>query len=74
MVFNGTFNNISAMSWGEQVTFQWADDDVFVLDQYVLSDFYSAISLNKQSMGRRHASPLWHNILNLSQTVFALTP
>jgi len=47
----------------------------FVLEQHVQSDFYSAISQKQQSMmGRQHASPLWHNTLNLSQTVFAPTP
>jgi hypothetical protein len=39
MVFNATFNNISVISWQEQVTFQWGDDDVcFVMDQYAWSD------------------------------------
>ena len=46
MVFNATFNNISAIctsiSWREQVNFQLDDDEVrFVLDQHAELDFYS---------------------------------
>jgi hypothetical protein len=40
--------NFSAISWREQVNFQWDDDEViFVLDQHVLLDFYSASSLHE---------------------------
>ena len=48
-------SNISAtsMSWWEQVTFWWDDDDVlFVLDQHTWLDFYSAGSLKQQPTGR----------------------
>ena len=54
---------ISAISWREQVCFQWKDDDVrFVLDQDVECYVYSASSLKEQSAGR-HVAPLWHIIL-----------
>ena len=37
----------SAISWWEQVNFQWDDDEVcFVLDQHAELEFYSASSLN----------------------------
>jgi hypothetical protein len=40
----------SAISWREQVNFQWDDDEVhFVLDQHIYLDFYSASSLKQQS-------------------------
>ena len=50
-------NNFSAISWREQVTFWWDDDDVhFVLDQHGELDFYSVKSMKQQSMCR-HVSP-----------------
>ena len=68
------FNANSAISWHEQVDFQWDDDDVlFVLDQHTELDFYSASSLKQQSAGR-HVTPLGHIILISSQRVFALSP
>jgi hypothetical protein len=40
-------SNISAISWREQVNFQWDDDEVrFVLDQHAEYDFYIASSLS----------------------------
>ena len=46
-------SNFSAISWREQVNFQWDDDEIrFVLDQRAELDFYSAISLKQQSAGR----------------------
>jgi hypothetical protein len=67
-------NNFSAISWREQVTFQWDDDEVhFVLDQHTLLDFYSDSPLKKQSVGR-NVTPFWHIILIPNQPVFALTP
>ena len=66
------FNANSAISWWEQVKFQWDDDEVcFVLDQNAGLDFYSASSLKQQSMGR-HVAPLGHNTLIPNQPVFAL--
>ena len=54
------FSNFSAISWQEQVNFQWHDDEVcFVLDQHAELDFYSASSLKQQSAGR-HVAPLGH--------------
>jgi hypothetical protein len=68
------FNANSAISWQEQINFQWDDDEVrFVLDQHAELDFHSASSLKQQSMGR-HVTPLWHIILIPSQPVFAFTP
>jgi hypothetical protein len=68
------FNANSAISWREQVNFQWDDDEVrFVLDQHAELDFYSAISLKQQSAGK-HVAPLRHIILIQSQPVFALSP
>ena len=43
----------SAISWGEQVNFQWDDDEGrFVLDQHAELDFYVASSLKQQSADR----------------------
>jgi hypothetical protein len=59
---------------GEQVNFQWDDDEVrFVLDQHAELDFYIASSLKQQSADR-HVAPLGHIILIPSQPVFALSP
>ena len=68
------FSTLSAISWREQVKFQWDDDVVrFVLDQYAELDLYSASSLKQQFAGR-HVAPLEHIILIPSQPVFALSP
>jgi predicted alpha/beta hydrolase len=70
------FCNFSAISWREQVNFQWDDDDDegrFVLDQHAELDFYSASSLKQQSTSR-HVAPLGHIILIPSQPVVALSP
>jgi len=59
----------SAISWREQVNFQWHDDEIrFVLDQHAELDFHSASSLKQQSAGR-HVAPLGHIILIPSQPV-----
>jgi hypothetical protein len=43
----------SAISWREQVNFQWDDNEIrFELDQYVELDFYSTSSLKQQSTDR----------------------
>jgi hypothetical protein len=56
-------SDLSAISWREQVHFQWDDDEVrFVLDHHAEFDFYSAISLKQQFTGR-HVAPLGHIIL-----------
>jgi hypothetical protein len=63
-----------AISWREQVNFQWDDDEVcFVLDQHAEVDFYSDSSLKQQFAGR-HVTPLGHIILIPRQPVFALSP
>ena len=34
-------SNISVLSWWEQVTFWWDDEDIhFVLDQHTVNDIY----------------------------------
>ena len=64
----------SAILWREQVNLQWDDDKFcFTLDQYAELNIYSASSL-KQKFKGRHAAPLGHIILILSQPVFALSP
>ena len=64
----------SAISWREQVNFQWDNDEInFVLDQHAELDFTSASSLKQQSADR-HVAPLGHIILITSQPVFAHTP
>ena len=64
----------SAISWREQVNFQWDYDEVrFVLDQHAELEFYSASSLKQQSVGR-HVAPLGHIIPIPSQPVFDLSP
>jgi hypothetical protein len=67
------FSNFSAISWGEQVNFQWDDEVRFVLDQHAELDFYRASSLKQQSTDR-HVAPFRHIILIPSQPVFALSP
>jgi hypothetical protein len=58
---------------GEQVNFQWDDNEVrFALDRHAELNFYSASSLKKQSAGRQVA-PLGHINLIPSQPVFALS-
>jgi hypothetical protein len=55
-------NKFSAISWWEQVIFQWNDDEVhFVLDQHAELEFYSA-KLLKQQSADRHVAPLGHII------------
>ena len=74
IVVQHQLSNFSAISWREQVIFQWDDDEVhFVLDQHAELDFYSASSLKQQSVGR-YVAPLGHIILILRQHVFALSP
>ena len=54
------FNANSAISWREQVNFQWDDYEVrFVLDQQAELDFYNASSL-KQQCTDRYVAPLRH--------------
>ena len=65
---------MSAISWREQVNFQWDDDEVhFVIDQHAELDFYSDSSMKQQSAGR-HITPLGHIILIPSQPISALSP
>ena len=67
-------SNFSIISWREQVTFWWDDDEVrFVLDQYTWLDFYSASSLKQQSADR-HVATVGHIIQIPRQPVFALSP
>jgi len=72
LLFNANSEIFPAISWREQVNFQWDDDEVcFVLDQH--AEFYSASSLKQQSADR-HVAPLGHIILIPSQPVFAPSP
>ena len=74
LLFNAKISNFSAISWREQVNFQWDDDGVhFVLDQHAWLDFYSASSFKQQSADR-HVASLGHIILIPIQPVFALSP
>ena len=74
LLFNANSAIFLAISWQEQVYFQWDDDEVcFVLDQHTKLDFYSASSLKQQSSDR-HVAPLGHIILIPSQPVFTLFP
>jgi hypothetical protein len=67
ITINYTF---SAISWREQVNFQWDDDEVhFVLNQHTVLDLFSASSLKQLSVAQ-----LGHIILIPSQPVFALSP
>jgi hypothetical protein len=52
-VSNLSFLAMSAISWREQVTLQWNNDEVlFVLDQHAELDFYNASSLKQPSAGQ----------------------
>ena len=62
----------SAISWREQVNFQWNDEVRFVLDKHAELDFYSACSLKQQSADR-HVASLGHIILIPSQPVLVLS-
>ena len=64
---------LTAISWREQVNFQWDDEAHFVLDQHAELDFYIACPLKQQFAGR-HIAPLRHIILIPSRPVFALSP
>jgi hypothetical protein len=60
IVVQSQLNNFAAMSWREQVNFQWDDDEVcFVQDQHALLDFYIASSLKQQSADT-HIAPHGH--------------
>ena len=74
LILNANSAIFLAISWREQVNFQWDDDEIlFVLDQHAWLDFYSASSLKQQTADRQVAT-LGHIILILSQPVFALSP
>ena len=58
-----TIYSPSAISWRQQVNFQWNDDEVcFVLDHHAEFDSYSTSSLKQHSVDR-HVAPLGHIIL-----------
>jgi hypothetical protein len=68
------FSNFLAISWRQQVNFQWDDDEVrFVLDKHAELGFYSASSVKQQS-AVWHVAPLRHINLIQNQPVFALSP
>ena len=62
----------AAMSWREQVNFQWDDDKTrFVSGQRAELDLYSA-SLPKQQSADRYVAPPGHLIPN--QPIFGVSP
>jgi hypothetical protein len=65
------FRTFPAISWREQVNFQWNDGEV--LDKHTELVFYSASSRKQQSTDR-HVAPFGHFIPIPSQPVFALSP
>ena len=68
------FSNLLAISWPQQVNFQWDDDEVrFVLDKHAELGFHSASSVKQQS-AVWNVAPLRHIILIQNQPVFALSP
>ena len=73
IVVQRQLSNFSAISWREQINFQWDDEVRFVIDQHAYLDLYCASSLKQQSADRQVA-PLGHIILILIQPVFALYP
>jgi hypothetical protein len=73
LLLNANSAIFSAISWREQVNFQWDGDEVrFFLDQRAELDFHSASLLKEQSAGW-HVAPLGHIILIPSQPVFVLS-
>ena len=66
-------SNHSAISWWEQVNFQWNDDEVrFELDKYAELDFI--VLAHWTNSQRLDVSPLGHIIPIPHQPVFALSP
>jgi uncharacterized membrane protein len=62
IVVQRKLSNFSAISWREQVNFQWDDDEVrFVLDQHADLDFYSASSLIDMSLHSDTLFWFWAN-------------
>jgi hypothetical protein len=67
LLFNANSTIFSAVSWGEQINFQWHDDEVrIVLDQHDWLDFIVLAHWNN--------SPLGSTIQIPGQPVFALSP
>jgi hypothetical protein len=63
------FSKFSAISWREQVTFQWDDDDVrFVLYQHAELDFYIASSLKIEAQWSEPMSFTFHSALRKLNT------
>ena len=60
IVVQRQLSNFTAISWREQVNFQWDDDEVrFVLDQHAELDGNSASSLKQQYAGRAGLKPMY---------------
>ena len=72
ILFNTNSAIYSAISWREQVNFQWDDDDVrFVLDQNAELDFIAHWNNSPRLVMLHHSDTLfWFS----SQPVFALSP
>jgi hypothetical protein len=74
LLFNAKRAIFVAISWREQCTVRWLNDDTLnVLDQHAYLDFYSVGTPKLQSAGG-YVAPFGHIILISSQPVFALTP
>ena len=75
IVVKRQFSNFSAISWREQVNFQWYDDEGrFVLDQHAELDFYSASSLKQQFAGRHVAPQLGTHYSDSEASTLIITP
>jgi len=60
LLFKANLAIFSAISWREQVNFQWDDDEVCsVLDQHAQLDFYMVSSLKQQSMSPNSDTLSW---------------
>jgi hypothetical protein len=67
LLFNANSTIFSAVSWGEQINFQWHDDEVrIVLDQHDWLDFIVLAHWNNSQLGSTIQIP--------GQPVFALSP
>jgi hypothetical protein len=68
-VVQSKFSKFSAISWREQVTFQWDDDDVhFVLFEHAELDFYIASSLKIEAQWSKPMSFTFHSALRKLNT------
>jgi len=78
IVVQRKFSKFSAISWREQVSFQWDDDDVrFVLYQHAELDFYIASSPKIEAQWSEPMSFTFHSALrklNTDRTFYRCFP